>query len=118
MKRINYAGPARTKLIASDHKTIKMSIKIARNLKKARAPYIQYDLSQLGLEAVPTETGGKEMKPTAKTRAFLDKADDIFQNTDIGPFQYPAQETDNMYKAAVAALNEATKVSKTCTMHG
>ena len=38
MKRINYAGPTSKQLTASDHKTIKLIIKIARNLKKARAP--------------------------------------------------------------------------------
>ena len=34
MKRINYAGPVPRQLIQSDHKTIGMTIKIARNLKK------------------------------------------------------------------------------------
>ena len=73
------------------------------------APKTKFDLSQLGMEAVLTGTGEKEMKPNEKTAAFLDKANIIFQNTEIGPFYNTTQETDKKYEAAVAALTAATE---------
>ena len=72
------------------------------------------------MEAVLTGTGEKEMKPNEKTAAFLDKANIIFQNTEIGPFYNTTQETDKKYEAAVAALTAATEVlpNKRNTHHG
>jgi hypothetical protein len=109
MKRICYAGPAPRQLVVSDHKTIKMTIKIARNLKKSRQPYDDYDLSQLGMKKVADQGGGTKMVPNENTIAFLEAAEKKFNSIQIGPFQSTAQETDEKYDAAVTALNEATK---------
>ena len=109
MKRICYAGPATRQLVVSDHKTIKMTIKIARNLKKSRQPYDDYDLSQLGMKKVADQGGGTKMVPNENTIAFLEAAEKKFNSIQIGPFQSTAQETDEKYDAVVTALNEATK---------
>ena len=110
MKRINYAGPVKEQLISSDHKTIKLTIKIARNLKKSQPRPEESDLSQIGTKIVAAEGGGTKEVPTQHTTNFIDAANAIFESIDIGPFQSTAQETDKMYAAVVKALIEATKV--------
>ena len=110
MKRINYAGPVKEQLISSDHKTIKLTIKIARNLKKSQTRPEESDLSQIGTQIVAAEGGGTKEVPTQHTTNLIDAANAIFESIDIGPFQSTAQETDKMYAAVVKALIEATKV--------
>ena len=85
-----------------------MTIKVARNLKKARQPHVEYDLSQLGMKKVPDGSGGTKMVPNEHTAAFLNAAEEVFHRTNVGFFQNTAQETDKKYDAAVEALIAAT----------
>ena len=108
MKRINYAGPVKKQLISSDHKTIKLTIKIARNLKKSQPRPEEADLSQIGTKFVAAPGGGTKEVPNQHTTNLIDAANAIFESIDIGPFQSTAQETDKMYAAVVKALIETS----------
>ena len=57
-----------------------MTFKIARNLKKARQPYDDYDLSQLGMKKVADQGGGTKMVPNENTIAFLEAAEAKFHS--------------------------------------
>ena len=76
MKRVRYAYPAAQDLMQSDHKTITMTMRIARSLKKTSSQRSIIDYSQIGM--MNTEGG---QQPNAVTAQYLETVKMAFQDT-------------------------------------
>lgn len=99
LKRVHYAYTARSDLLPSDHRTISMSIRVAKSLKKPKPMELPPDYSQIGMS--PDENG--ELKPTPATLQFIHNTQAAFVNLNPGIHAH----IDRRMRAATTAMKQA-----------